>query len=83
MRLGDLRVRELVDRYLSWLETGRHRSTSIRRLRELAEAVVEPAIGRHYAALLDVLDVYGFLRDRRGATDRYDLRDTLQLLAAT
>ncbi|MGH9225572.1 MAG: hypothetical protein ACRD2W_17705, partial [Acidimicrobiales bacterium] len=23
-RLGDLRVRELLDRYLSWLATGRH-----------------------------------------------------------
>lgn len=84
MRLGDLRVRELLDRYVSWLETGRQRSSSTRRLRELADAVVEPAIGRHYAALLDVPDVYGFLRDRRqGAADRYELRDTLQLLAAT
>ncbi|MGH9224082.1 MAG: hypothetical protein ACRD2W_09960, partial [Acidimicrobiales bacterium] len=80
-RLGDLRVRELLDRYLSWLATGRHHSSTTRRLRELAELVVEPAVGRRYAVLLDVPDVYGLLRDRhQGGADRDELRAILRLL---
>ena len=51
-RLGDMRVRELVDRYLTWLD-GDGDDRSVQRLRGLAEDVVEPGVGREYAALLD------------------------------
>lgn len=51
VRLGDMRVRELIDRYLEWLDDGT--DESVRRLRSLAEDVVEPAVGREFAALLD------------------------------
>lgn len=50
-RLGDMRVRELIDRYLTWLDDDA--DEGVQRLRRLAEDVVEPAVGREYAALLD------------------------------
>lgn len=48
-RLGDLRVRELIDRYLCWLAPGQ----DVARLRRLATTRIEPAIGLEYAALLE------------------------------
>lgn len=51
VRLGDMRVRELIDRYLEWLDDGT--DENVRRLRSLAEDVVDPPVGREFAALLD------------------------------
>ncbi|HEX2039875.1 MAG TPA: HNH endonuclease [Acidimicrobiales bacterium] len=79
-RLGDLRVRELVDRYLCWLAPARN----VARLRRLAAARIEPAIGLEYAALVDGALIDGLLRRLRteGAGDD-EIRATYRLLHDT
>lgn len=58
-RLGDLRVRELVDRYLFWPGDD---DPDTRQLRSLADRVIEPTIGRDFAPLLDADAVESGLR---------------------
>lgn len=55
--MGDLRVRELLDRYLDWMD-----DTEAASARPLAELHVEPHIGRHYAVLLDTAAVHELLQ---------------------
>jgi hypothetical protein len=79
-RLGDLRVRELLDRYLAWLDDGDDPAT-VRRCRQLVRDVVEPAVGYDFAALLDSPEISELLWDwqRAGASAR-ELRDLLRLV---
>jgi hypothetical protein len=72
-RLGDLRVRELVDRYLFWLGDDEPDTAS---LRSLAERLIDPHVGREFAALLDAHDVRRVLEDARVA----DVRSASNLL---
>jgi hypothetical protein len=78
-RLGDLRVRELLDRYLTWLDDGA--DPTVRRLRQLTRDVAEPAIGHDFAALLDSPEIAELLeaRHRAGASTR-ELRELLELI---
>lgn len=55
--LGDMRVRELLDRYLEWLD-----ETEAASARPLVERLIEPLVGRHHAVLLDAGDVHDLLR---------------------
>ena len=57
IRLGDLRVRELLDRYLEWLD-----DTDTAPALPLVERLVEPHLGRHHAVLLDAGAVHDLLR---------------------
>lgn len=57
IRLGDLRVRELLDRYLEWLD-----ETEAASALPLAEKLIEPHLGRHHAVLLDADAVHDLLR---------------------
>jgi hypothetical protein len=79
-RLGDLRVRELVDRYLCWRASDRN----VARLRRLATARIEPVIGLEYATLVDGALIDGLLRRLRteGAGDD-EIRATYRLLYDT
>lgn len=82
-RFGDMRVRELLDRYLDWLDD-RHPDTHITRWRQLADDVIEPAIGRQRAVLVDDADVFDFLRGQyRAGTTRPVLADVRALLIET
>lgn len=80
-RMGDLRVRELIDRYLSWIDddvTPEERA----RLRHLADDAVDPAVGSRFAALLNAADIVGLLERRRGGgVTSGELRQLHQLLA--
>lgn len=80
-RLGDLRVRELIDRYLSWIDddvTPEERA----RLRHLADDAVDPAVGNHFAALLNAADIVGLLERRRGGgATSGELRELHRFLA--
>lgn len=74
-RMGDLRVRELLDRYLTWTDEDGGEPALVRR-RRLVDEVIEPALGRRIAILLDEDDIDGFLRAQHaaGLSDR-DVRD--------
>ena len=79
-RLGDLRVRELVDRYLCWLAPDRN----VARLRQLANTRLEPAIGLEYAALVDgALVDQAFKRLHAEGTRKDEIRATYRLLHDT
>jgi hypothetical protein len=79
-RQGDLRVRELLDRYLAWLDDGGD-PVAGRRLRRLTRDVVEPAIGHDFAALLDGADIGELLEARhRADASRQELRELLGLI---
>jgi hypothetical protein len=77
--VGDLRVRELIDRYLFWLGDDEPDTTY---LRELQDGVLEAAIGRQFAALVTVDDVDRALETVRdaGATvaDVHAARDLIK-----
>lgn len=47
-----MRVRELIDRYLHWVDDDIDAEERTR-LHRLADDVVEPVVGRQFAALLD------------------------------
>jgi hypothetical protein len=57
IRLGDLRVRELLDRYLEWLD-----DTETASALPLVERLIEPHLGRRHAVLLDAGTVHDLLR---------------------
>ena len=79
IRLGDLRVRELLDRYLDWMD-----ETEAASARLLAELQIEPHLGRHYAVLLDITDVHELLRRLHDeGVGRRQLTQALALLADT
>lgn len=78
VRLGDLRVRELLDRYLEWLDDAEAASA-----RTLVERLIEPHLGRHHAVLLDVGAVHDLLRRLHDeGAGRSQLSQVLALLAA-
>lgn len=80
-RMGDLRVRELLDRYLSWIDDD-VTSDERTRLRHLADDVIDPGVGSHFAALLkdsDVIELLDHLRDA-GATSA-ELRELRQFIS--
>lgn len=80
-RLGDLRVRELIDRYLTWLDDGTG-TAPVGSYRKIADEVVEPALGRQFAVLIDTADVDGLLRAaHQDGASRQELTDVLALLA--
>ncbi|HVF15106.1 MAG TPA: hypothetical protein VM942_10930 [Acidimicrobiales bacterium] len=82
-RLGDLRVRELLDRYLTWLDDG-SATAPIESYRKIADTVIEPACGRDFAAILDTADVDDLLRTAyRGGASPQELREILALLTET
>ena len=79
-RLGDLRVRELVDRYLCWLAPDRNAA----RLRRLATTRIELAIGLEYAALLEGGLIEQAMKRLRAEGARNDeIRATYRLLRDT
>ena len=82
-RLGDLRVRELVHRYLTWLDDGSC-TAPVESYRQIADAVIEPACGRQFAAVLDTADVDVLLRTayKSGASPQ-ELKEVPTLLAET
>ncbi len=82
-RLGDLRVRELLDRYLTWLDDG-SAIAPVESYRRIADTVIESACGRDFAALLDTADIDVLLRTAysRGASPQ-ELKEILTLLADT
>ena len=82
-RLGDLRVRELLDRYLTWLDDGTA-TAPIESYRKIADTVIEPVCGRQFAALLDTADVDVLLRTaHKGGASPQELKEILALLAET
>jgi hypothetical protein len=82
-RLGDLRVRELVDRYLTWLDDGSV-VAPMECHRRIADTVIEPAYGRQFAALLATGDIDGLLREaHQDGASRQELTEILALLAQT
>ncbi len=82
-RLGDLRVPELLDRYLTWLDDGSG-AAPIESHRRIADTVIEPAFGRQFAALLDTADIDGLLRAaHQDGASRQELTEILALLAQT
>ncbi len=81
--LGDLQVRELIDRYLTWLDDG-NGSAPVESYRRIADTVIEPACGRQFAALLDAADIDGLLRTaHNGGASRQELQEILTLIAQT
>lgn len=79
IRLGDLWVRELLDRYLDWMD-----ETEAASARPLAELHIEPHLGRHYAVLLDTAAVHELLRRLHDeGVGRRRLTQALALLAGT
>lgn len=82
-RLGDMRVRELVDRYITWLDGGRD-DEGVQLLRKLAEEILEPAMGHQYAALIDGSAVAKLLREHHNSGGAVvEVRELHELLAAT
>jgi len=82
-RLGDLRVRELIDRYLTWLDDERA-AAPLESHRRFADTVIEPAYGRQFAALLDAADIDGLLRTaHQDGASRQELTEILALLDQT
>lgn len=77
-RLGDMRVRELIDRYLRWVDDIDAEERT--RLHRLAQDVIEPAVGRHFAALLDAAAVTELLEHARGGASPQELRELHQLI---
>lgn len=78
-RMGDLRVRELLDRYLDWLDDGEAASA-----RPLAERHIEPHLGRHHAVLVDADAVHDLLRRLHDeGVGMTQLTQVLALLAGT
>lgn len=79
-RLGDMRVRELIDRYLRWVDDDIDAEERTQ-LHRLADDVIEPRVGRHFAALLDGAAVTQLLEHARGdGSIPQELRDLHQLL---
>ena len=82
-RLGDLRVRELLDRYLTWLDDGSG-TAPVENYRKIVDTAIEPVCGRHFAALLDTADIDGLLRTaHQGGASPQELKEILGLLAET
>ncbi|MEA2717300.1 MAG: hypothetical protein QOI99_1617 [Actinomycetota bacterium] len=82
-RLGDLQVRELIDRYLTWLDDGSG-SAPVESYRRIADTVIEPVCGRQFAALLDTADIDVLLRTaHKGGASSQELKEILALLADT
>ena len=82
-RLGDLQVRELIDRYITWLDDGTATAPT-ESYRKIADTVIEPVCGRQFAALLDTADVDVLLRTaHKGGASPQELKEILALLAAT
>jgi hypothetical protein len=82
-RLGDLRVRELIDRYLVWFDDG-SAAAPLESHRRIADTVIEPACGRQFAVLLDTADIDGLLREaHQDGASRQELTEILALLAQT
>lgn len=59
--LGDLRVRELVARYLDWLADGAN-DTAVDRDRTVLHTVIDPELGAELATLVSPLDIETALR---------------------
>ena len=79
-RFGDMRVRELIDRYLTWLDDG-HRNPKITKLRHLNHEILDPALGTRPAVLIDTADIFEFLRHQHQAgTPRDVIKDLRALL---
>jgi hypothetical protein len=79
-RFGDMRVRELIDRYLTWLEDGHHHP-KVTNWRRLNDQILDPALGARRAVLVDTADVFEFLRDQHQAgTPRDVIKDLRALL---
>jgi hypothetical protein len=81
-RLGDMRVRDLIDRHLAWLDDGTD-TKRLASLRHLAAAQTEAAIGGEYAALLDARAVRRALASayRNGASSA-EVRELLNITRA-
>lgn len=71
-RLGDQRVRELLHRYLDWVCTSAHDYPELRRV---AEDIIEPTIGREFAAVLETSTIERVLHsmEARGTAADRDL----------
>lgn len=78
--LGDMKVRELLDRYLDWTDEGDNDKV-LEHDRQLSASFIEPAIGQRLAVLLQPPDVEVFLEDhRRSGTRTEQLTEVLGLL---
>jgi hypothetical protein len=76
-------VRELIDRYLTWLDDGSG-SAPCESYRKIADTVIEPVCGRQFAALLDTADIDVLLRTTyKGGASRQELQEILGLIAQT
>ncbi len=74
---------ELIDRYLTWLDDGSG-AAPIESHRRIADAVIQPAFGRQFAALLDTADIDVLLRTcHKGGASPQELKEILALLAET
>jgi hypothetical protein len=79
-RFGDMRVRELIDRYLTWLDDG-PRNPRVTTWRRLNNEILDPALGARRAVLVDTADVFEFLRGQHQAgTPRDVIKDLHALL---
>lgn len=78
--LGDMKVRELLDRYLDWTDEGDNPEV-LEHDRQLSASFVEPYIGQHLAVLLKPPDVEAFLEDHlRAGAGTEELTEVLGLL---
>lgn len=78
--LGDMKVRELLDRYLDWTDEGDNHEI-LEHDRQLSGSFIERSIGQHLAVLLQPSDVELFLKDNlRACAQTEELTEVLGLL---